>query len=185
MAIDGVVEIVESALWQQGDARDPLGIWGARAAITGDLTGGLISMTFQVAAAKKAAYVYSIYSANHTHLTGAAQAYSVQFRILSNWPNVDPQAGVQAYATAIIRTTANVQFTVGPASSIEDGPLVSTLDRFILIYDPRPIGAVMDIATMQIGTNVNTDTYGFEIYGYYWDRAVMAAPGGPRHPGSN
>jgi succinate-acetate transporter protein len=42
----------------------------------------------------------------------------------------------------------------------------------------------MDILEMQRGNNLDLATYTFEAYGYFWDRAAMETPGGPRHPGS-
>ncbi|KKL17299.1 hypothetical protein LCGC14_2486920, partial [marine sediment metagenome] len=57
-------------------------------------------------------------------------------------------------------------------------------DRFILIFDPRQGAGVLNMIELEMGVNVNTDTYAFEAYGYYWDRSVLNAPGGPRHPGS-
>ena len=183
MAIVGVVDVLPAALWPQGDIRDPLGTWGFRLGITGDATGGSIKVTASAPAGLGAAYVYTCYSLNIAQLTGASGSQTAKARLLTNWPNVDVLAGVQAYSSLIIRNFGtDPQFTA-PIAGMDD-PLVTPLDRFLLLFDPRPSIVTLDIIEMESGENVDAATYSFEGYGYFWDRSVLNAPGGPRHPGS-
>jgi len=186
VAIVEAVELRTTALWQQGDIRDPLGVWGFRLGITGDASGGSIKMTGQAAASQRAAYIYTCYSLTYAQLTGATTATILKARLLTNWPDVDPGIGVQGFATlqvGTLREDANFTEPVQGMNAVDT--FLKPNDRFILLFDPRPIAAALDIVEMELSDNVNLATYSFEGYGYYWDRSVLNAPGGPRHPGSS
>lgn len=184
MAIASLVAIQQTALWPQGDIRDPLGVWGFRLAVTGDASSGTIKVTAQVPADLRAAYVYTCYSLNYAQIDGDAIVRIVKGRLLTNWPNIDLQAGVQAYATGIqLRTDVSAGFT-NPEGFLT-APMVSPNDRFILLFNFQQSTLPMDIVEMEMSANINTATYSFEGYGYFWDRSVMNAPGGLRHPGSS
>jgi len=62
--------------------------------------------------------------------------------------------------------------------------MVQPQDRFILLFDPRPVAGAFDIVELEISVGVLDRNYAFECWGYYWDRQVLNTPGGPRHPGS-
>jgi len=184
MAISSVVELVTTALWPQGDIRDPLGVWGARLGVTGDGFDG-IKVAMRASAGINAAYIYTCYSAIAVQLTGTQSVFGIKCRLLTNWPNIDVAVpGVQGYSTAhggIVRQSSAFTAPVAVPELILVGPN----DRFILLFDPRPQKGDLDIVEIEIGTNVNEATYSFEAYGYYWDRSVMNAPGGLRHPGAS
>lgn len=187
MAITTTVDVLESELWPQGDIRDPLGLWGFRVAVTGDATGGSIKATVTIPVDRRAAYVYTAYSAiiTVTSVTAAA-AFSGKIRLLTNWPNVDPQPGVQAYGAAKHFELRGADIFTPPQEAPHEISLIGPLDRFLLLFDPRPaIPTTLNIMELELAENTLADTYSFEGYGYYWDRSVMQAPGGPRHPGSN
>jgi len=183
----------ESQLWPQGDVRDPLGVWGFRQGVTGDASGNPITVDIDVVAAKRSAYIYTIYHAQVSQLTGVITAANIKTRILTNWPNVDPVAGVQGYGSHLqSRLSGSTNFNApiaGPAGSANSaaGPLIFPLDRFLLMFDPRQSTSLLDMTIFQFELEVNTNaaTYSFEAYGYFWDRSVMQAPGGLRHPGSS
>jgi len=177
------VTIFQQATLTPEGPRDPLGTWGARRGVTGDASGNVIQVSVNVPAAIKAAYVYTCYSVNISKLTGTNAIKVVKARLLTNWPNVDPQAGVQAYGSLRMGTTRGSSSFAAPITGI-DGDLIADKDRFILLYDPRAIGTDMTIVELGIEDNILNDTYSFEAYGYFWDRSVMDTPGGPRHPGS-
>lgn len=184
MAIDVDSQILATALWPQGDIRDPLGIWGSRLIVVGDASGGQIRVGVVAAAERNAQYVYTIYSVNISKLTGTSTTAACRLRILTSWPDISPGvAGVQAYASNL-NAAQQGNFTISPTNAL-DRPLVQPQDRFLLCFDPRPSAGVLTIAELRINDNVLTDTYAFEAYGYYWDRSVLGAPGGPRHPGAN
>jgi hypothetical protein len=65
------------------------------------------------------------------------------------------------------------------------GQLVLPNDRFLLLFDPRPGAGDLVIAEIKYSDNVDAMTTIMELYGYYWDRSVLQAPGGPRHPGAS
>ena len=184
MPITTTIDIIENALWQQHDARDPLGVWGFRTAVLGDASGGSIKVFVQVPATKSGKYIYTFYSLNVTHDAGGALLNPrLKSRLLTSWPNIDPQAGVQAYSFAkhtrlsgVINFTAPIEFL--------DEPLISEPERYILFYDPRTTNNAITVAELEILNNGVGDNYSFEGYGYFWDRGAMAAPGGLRHPGS-
>jgi len=46
-------------LWPQLDIRDPLGVWGARALVTGDASGGSIKEKCQAPAERTAAFFFT------------------------------------------------------------------------------------------------------------------------------
>lgn len=184
MAAQSLTIAVEtSAIFTPRDIRDPLGVWGARASVTGTATGG-IKVSFTVPAELKAAYVFTAYDAQIAELSGTVGQPNGKIRLLTNWPNVDPQAGVQGFSSLLVFNVAfNSGFTApiaGPNQSI-----IKPNQRFMVLYDPRAIGGDMTIVEMEIGENVLAAEYSFEVWGYYWDREVMLAPGGLRHPGSD
>lgn len=184
MAISEDAAVIESQQWPQGDKRDPLGVWGVRHGVTGDASGGSIKVLYQVTSPKRAAFVYTCYAITFAQLTGAITADNIKCRLLTGWPNVDTQAGVQAFGTVRFNVLAGGSVFTAPLG----GPslsLVTPEQRFILLYDPRPSGEDLTIVEVEWPTNVNLATYSFEGYGYYWDRSVLQAPGGPRHPGSS
>ncbi len=184
MAITSNIEIETQQLWPQGDVRDPLGIWGGRSTIAGDGSGNPLKLVWRTPAGQRAAYVYTLYSVTYAKIVGSAAAVETRTQILTNWPNVDPQAGVQAFATAIVQDTGGTDNFDSPNSALRL-PVIRDIDRFILIFDPRPGPGLIDILSMAIADNGVGNSWTFECYGYYWDRSVMNAPGGPRHPGSN
>jgi len=184
MAIDLTFDIVPTAQWPQGDARDPLGVWGGRAIITQDASGGSVKANFQAPLTIAGAYVYTCYSAQISNLS-AAVAIIIKCRLLTNWPDVDPvNIGVQGYGSNISRTTLGDADFTAPLSGPND-PLVTPNDRYLLLFDPRPVAGAFTIVELEYGVNVDTQIAAFECWGYYWDRAVLQTPGGPRHPGSN
>lgn len=186
MAIVVLGVVQHAQLWAQGDIRDPLGVWGARVGATGDATGGSIKARIEVPAPQRAAYVHTCYSVNIARLTGLTTTETAKTRLLTNWPNISPEPGVQAYGSLFLTPwTAPVGLTSpigGYATNYPLGPF----DRFLLLYDPRSgINLPLTIAELEINDNILAETYAFEAYGYFWDRSVMDAPGGPRHPGSS
>jgi len=185
MTVVGTVEVIESAIFLQGDVRDPLGIWGFRSRLVGDGGGGGMKLTAEVAASKRSAYVYTLYQAQAAQVVGVPATDICKLRILTNWPNIDPQADVQAYGSLKIITWAGAVDLTVPDAGPFDQSLVDPQDRFLLIYDPRASGDAMAIVEMVVGKNVSGDEISFEGYGYFWDRSVMQAPGGPRHPGAS
>jgi len=184
MAIAQSIDALPAQLWPQGDIRDPLGLWGCRLAITGDASGGSIKTTVNSATGQDAAYVYTAYAATITVVTGTPTTIRGKVRLLTNWPNVDVQPGVQAFATIVqpvleagsVMTSPNL----GPSQ-----PLVGGNDRFLLLFDPRPTAGQIQIMELEINENVLAKVYSFEAYGYFWDRSVLQAPGGLRHPGAS
>ena len=186
MSISETQEVFTSQQWPQGDIRDPLGVWGGRNSIVGDGGDDFVKTDFLVPAERKAAFVYTCYSANASGLTTlTTTAFTSRIRLLTNWPNITLEAGVQGYGNnqgvEMITTTQSSQ----PQSSIRQ-PLVNAHDRFILLYDPRAQGTIpITIVSLEINANTLNDQYIFEVYGYYWDRSVLQAPGGPRHPGAS
>jgi len=190
MTILTTVNLIETALWPQGDARDPLGIWGARLILPGDASVGLIQVSVQVPAARRRAYVYTAYSAQSvvTVNIGLDTAETIKIRLLTNWPDIDPvNVGVQGYGSF---QTSDIRDPTGGFAAPGRGPaqpLINPQDRFILLFDPGVVssGSPMVIMELERDANVDTVTYAFEAWGYYWDRGVLNAPGGPRHPGSS
>jgi len=177
--------VIVTALWPQGDIRDPLGVWGFRLGITGDASGGSVRMVATESTGQKGAYIYTCYSLLPALVTQASPNDTFcKARLLTNWPNVDSQAGVQAYnaiITSVTRTSTAATTPIGGPNP----PLITSPDRFLLLFDPRQSGILRDIIELELAANVLNDVYSFEGYGYYWDRSVLNAPGGLRHPGSN
>jgi len=185
MAIALTANVLPAQLWPQGDERDPLGVWGFRLGVTGDASSGGIKVTGVVPAGLQAAYIYTCYSVNMAILTQAsATDVTGKCRLLTNWPDVDTSAGLTGYSTArAFQMKAATKFS-GQAVVIDQTPIL-TNERFILLFDPRSRNQTLNIVELEIGDNILDDTYIFEGYGYFWDRSVMQAPGGPRHPGAS
>jgi len=187
MSIASEVPVIEHQLWVQGDIRDPLGIWVARLGVTGDASGGEIKVGIIVPAERRSAFIYTCYAVTPAQLTGAVpSAQNVGCRLLTNWPDADLSTGVQGFATfRQAKIFGDATFTAPLAGGAQEGELIQPNDRFILLFDPRPDAVNnMTIVEMKWGENVDLATYSFEGYGYYWDRSVLNAPGGLRHPGS-
>lgn len=184
MAIETTVSLVATALWPQGDARDPLGVWGARNLETGDASGGSVKTIVQAPEAIAGAYLYTCYSAQAATLQPES-ASQVKLRLLTNWPDIDPvAAGVQGYSSNIVVVQDFGTVFTEPMSG-PSRPLIGPADRFVLLFDPRPVAGAFNILELELDENTLARTYAFEAYGYYWDRQVLNTPGGPRHPGSN
>jgi len=187
MAVEVIVGTQQAQSFMQGDARDPLGVWGGRAGITGDASGDdHVKATFQIPAALKAAYVYTVYSVTVAILTvpvNIGLPFLCKCRLLSGWPNISDTVGVQGYSSLRIVDIDGSSNLSSPIAS-NATPLLQPNDRFQLLYDPRSQGLVpYSIVELEIQDNTDEATYAFEVYGYFWDRSVLQAPGGPRHPG--
>jgi len=184
MAISATVDVEQTALWPQGDIRDPLGIWGFRATVTGDASGDGVKLLAQVPADRKSSYIYTCYAAFAVPITQATAAgASSKCRLLTNWPNIDPTVGVQGYGH-LRETQVNMNSALTTPQGGPGTDLVGPNGRFILLFDPRPIGGALTLVELELAANVLADVYAFEGYGYFWDRSVLNAPGGPRHPGA-
>lgn len=185
MSQDSTVDVVQTALWPQGDERDPLGVWAFRSIVIGLGVEGSVKVTAIVPSDRKSAYIYTAYAATTVPVTQAVLAGSqAKIRLLTNWPDASSPAGVTGFAKARmvnIVVNGNSSSPFGGA----DAPMIDALDRFLLLFDPRPLVDDLEIMELELMQNILNDVYAFEGYGYYWDRSVMNAPGGPRHPGSS
>ncbi len=184
MASLQTVDVLETQTWPQGDIRDPLGTWGARASMTGDATGGEVTLLVNVPLAKRQAFLYTVYSATISQIVGTGVVGNVSARIITNFPNIDPDAGVVGYSKVIGRSMTDI----GSAAPffVPDDPMIDPNDRFIVCYDPSPVNPnPMTILELKFQVNTDARVWVGEAYGYYWDRSVMNAPGGPRHPGQS
>ncbi len=187
MAIAEVVSLLAAQTWQQLDIRDPLGLWGARHLIIGDGTGGSVKTTIVTPDQEAAAFVYQVMAVN-VNIIDVLQVVNTfaKCRLLANWPNFDPQPGVQSFSTfRVAGLLGSANFTQPVSAAAQGGEhLLEPNDRFILMYDPRPSNELLPIIELEVSANVLNTDYAFEAYGFYWDRSVMDAPGGPRFPGS-
>jgi len=183
VAVLGSVNVIESELWPQRDARDPLGIFGWRVTQAADASGGSNKILVQVPELLRHAFVYKIYSMTLAQTVGTVVSQTLKLRVLTNWPNVDIDPGIQAYGAFWMGSgDSDVLFTV-PAGGISNAqPFIDSI-KDLLIYDPSTQTGDMVIAEQETA-NTDGQTWSFEGYGYYWDRAVMSTPGGPRNPGT-
>jgi len=187
MAVEGNVALLAAQTWPQADIRSPLGIWGARATLTGTGDGGSVKANINTPTLQSAAYVYNCEALNISMDVLQVVSTFLKSRLLTNWPNVDAQAGVQGFSTLrITGVSGSVNFTA-PVSGdgTGGGKIHEPGDRYVLMYDPRPSAALTNIIELEVSDNVLATNYFFEAYGYFWDRSVMDAPGGPRFPGAS
>jgi len=142
-----------------------------------------------VDAAERAAFIHTVYDIQVSKLTGVIAAVNAHVRLLTNWPDATPgDAGVQGYASHRLFVIDGDPAFTAPIMGTEGlhMPLIQPNDRFLLLFDPRPsILTDLEIISVEVDTNTLAETWSFEAYGYYWDRSVLNAPGGLRHPGSN
>lgn len=184
MAVIATTEVTETQTWPQGDIRDPLGVWGARGAMTGDATGDDIVLLVNVPLLKRKAFLYTVNSAMIGQIVGTGVVGNVSARIISNFPNIDLDAGVVGFSKVIGRSMTDLG-TAAPFFAPDD-PLIEPNDRFIVCYDPSPVNPnPMTILELKFQVNTDARVWVGEAYGYYWDRSVMNAPGGPRFPGQS
>ncbi len=186
MSVVATTPVIETALWPQGDARDPLGVWAARSGSVGDGTGGNHRTTIIVPAEKRRSRLYTCYFLSSVRTGGASSTSTrIKAQLLTNWPDASLDAGVTGFATFMEGiVSSNVgNFPVQGSETL----LVQGIQRFILLFDPASVSPTTDMAIAAIERDANTDLeeIAWEAYGYWWDRAVVDAPGGPRHPGSN
>jgi len=177
-----LIPVQESSILRRRDLRDPLGVWTARGAGVGDGGGGVVLAQFVVPADRRAAHVYTCYAVTVVELAIAVvQATQVSARLLTNWP-VTETTGITGFSVVNTRVADNDG--VFPASP--QGELIPPSWRYILLFDPRadPTSAITLVEAWP-NDNTTDETYVFEVWGYYWDRNVLDAPGGPRHPGSD
>jgi len=186
VAIATSVDVITAPIFRPRDLRDPLGVWTARLGVTGDASGGGILVNFTVPEANAGAHVHTLYSFNCGQLTGVLEAAGVSLRLLSNWPNSDPVAGIQGYDVMVMGVERTQQNNVGQRSSPTNGTMLFAENaRFIPLYDPRPSAGQITIVELQRNDNTDGATYVFQAFGYYWDRQVMDTMGGLRHPGAD
>jgi len=181
MSVEGDIDMLATSTFRRRDDRDPLGIWAARGALVGDLSGGVIDATFGVPAELRAAYVYNVIFVSTQADGSSGSTHTV--RLLTNWPPAD-KPGVQG--ASFIRTTE--VGTTGKINNFAVGfrPLIDPQMSKILLYDPRSAAAGrIDLLELWINDNDDSVTYIFEAYGWYWDRNLHEVPGGPRFPGSD
>jgi len=186
MAIAGLVFLLDHQIFVQGDARDPLGVWVARAAVTGDASGGSLKVGVQVPAARSGSRIFTCYSAQVAGLTGTLISAAIKTRLLTNFPDADLGIGIQGFSTLSLQNDTGEQWNVSSGITAPiAGPYQHQIqhnDRFILLFGVS--GADTTLSELEISDNVDGATYSFEWYGYFWDRDVLNTPGGPRHPGS-
>jgi len=183
MAQSVLTTIFSQGMWPQQDARDPLGVWGGRQILTADVTAGPLKVEFQPGADRAGAFLYTCYSAQIAGLT-ANEAAVGKCRLLTNWPDVGAPIGVQGYGSLQIVNINGASTFTAPFSGPFELAFVQAQDRYILLFDPRPVAGAFTIVELELDRAVDTRLYSFECWGYYWDRQVMQTPGGPRHPGS-
>ncbi len=184
MAIVDSTNALATGLWPQQDARDPLGVWGARKGVTGDATGGSVKVQINEVVDRIGGLIYTCYSAIAVGLSGAFTDDAWKLRLLTGWPDIDELAGVQGYGSAVDGLLDfNANFTA-PTYVPNIQGLVQNQDRFLLLFDPRQQRVIHTLLEIEVAQNLDLATYSFEAYGYYWDRSVMETPGGPRHPGA-
>ncbi len=176
--------IFSQGMWPQQDARDPLGVWGGRELVTADVTAGPIKVSFQPGADRAGAYLYTCYSAQIGGLT-ASEAAIGKIRLLTNWPDVGAPEGVQGYGSLKFFSIGGGSAFTAPFSGPVDVQVIEPAERYMLLFDPRPVAGAFTIVELELDRAVDTRVYSFECWGYYWDREVMQTPGGPRHPGAN
>lgn len=185
MAVEVDLPVAEYQLWPQGDARDPLGVWVARARATGDASGGVVEGEVIVPAARRRGRIYTCYSVSSTRESGPADTGTVmKVRLITGWPDADTSLnGIQPYET--FRTVPITSETVGAPNHGPTLNALSPLDRFLLLFDftASQTGNLV-IVQLQRDVNTNTVVYLFQAYGYFWDRSILETPGGPRHPGT-
>ena len=189
MSVEVTQACQQHQIFPQGDERDPLGIWGGRVGVTGDASGDdHVKASFFIPADLKAAYVYTVTAVTAVILTvpvSIGLPFLCKCRLLTGWPNISPGAGVEAFATTRI-VDIDGSGNLSPPIASPATPLLDPSDRFLLLFDPRAQGTTpFFLVELEIQDNTNTATYAFEVYGYFWDRSVMQAPGGPRHPGAS
>jgi len=186
MAIATATILQQQALWPQGDIRDPLGVWGADWVVPGDATVEDIVVTINTPLGTASAYMYTLLDANIIQTAGTPTTNVLMLQWRTGWPDLDAAAGIQPYV-------ANRVATFRGSTNFQDSPLsgINALDnwvpsnwRYILSFDPRlGFQSSRTIATIKLDNiGVGTDFAG-QLYGYFWDRSVFNAPGGPRHPG--
>ena len=175
-------DIFSMGMWPQQDARDPLGVWGGRHIITGTIGGGGIKVQFQPGADRAGAYLYCCHFAQIAQLTEGESA-TLKCRLLTNWPDADDVVGVQGASTLKFATSLGLVGHTAPFAG-PDSFLVAPQDRFVLLFDPRPVAGAFTIVELEQNVSTDGNLYAFECWGYFWDREVMQTPGGPRFPGS-
>jgi len=188
LAIVGAAQVLEHQLFLQGDGRDPLGVWGARVGITGDASGGTIKTGFLVSTTTSGGRIYTCYDAQVAGLSSTVVFSTLKTRLLTNRPDIDVLAGLQGYASLLVGSGFPGFFdadnSLTPPIAGPSIHLISSNQRFILLFGPGPGQETVNILEIEIDQNINLATYSFEAYGYFWDRQVVNVPGGPRHPGS-
>jgi len=186
MSVVIALDAVESGVFKQQDARDPVGLWGAQGNLTGDATGGQVGARIQIPAAKRRNAVYTIYDASTANTGGATDtATAVAVRIFTGWPDINLEAGIQTHETIrFVQLEPDGGF-IPPVFGPRE-PLITPNQRFMLIFTPSVQFATTAFVMLIIdrAANVNNALYQFSAWGYYWNRDVLGVPGGPRHPGS-
>lgn len=188
MSVEADIPVIEWALWPQGDARDPLGVWTARGTVTGDASAGVLTGIIVVPQARRRSYMYTLYGLTQARTSGSTEtATQMKVRLLTNYPDASPDVpGVQGFASWL-RVPITVIANTTPPNAGGDLPMISPEQRYILLFDPAQVSPLTDMPIISVERDANVDGIVVitEAWGYYWDRSVMNTPGGPRHPGSN
>lgn len=186
MSVAVQLSLRTTALWPQGDIRDPLGVWGVHGDLVADATGGEIIVTVVTELARAAAYVYTLLDAFMVQNTGILNSDRNMIEINTNWPNIQQAGGVQPYTPSRFGLWQGGSFATPPNFGVGTEHLwVTPNQRFLPIWDPRGLTSTLSILTFKLTNDPDAATFTCQAYGYFWDRSVMGAPGGLRHPGAS
>ena len=177
------IDIRAAQMWPQGDARDPLGIWAARGSIADDGLGGQKTASIGLPQTRRAGNIFTCYAVTLAAAVTSDDGLQNAFcRLLTNWPPAD-SPGVQGFST-------NRGTILSPSPEpVPKGQFRETLFdpqyRYLLLFDPRAgaAGRINLVELSYLTVAGTAKTLSFEASGYWWDRSVLDAPGGPRHPG--
>lgn len=172
-------------IFKQGDVRDPLGVWASRVTAVGDGTGvGSVQADIGLPQSRRAGQILTCYGVTGAHGAGVLSSTEFGCRLLTNWPSGD-SPGVQGFSTNRATLISLIAPTAAGARAAQLSPVLDPQSRFILLFDPRPgVPGRINFIQLWFDQNEGVVNYFFEAWGYWWNRDVLEAPGGPRHPGS-
>lgn len=177
MSVIVAINVGEFPKGNPGSLGEPLGIWNAQAAITGDASGGFVALQLRPqnpistpgAADHRRQYAYFV---DGVHLTSeAAMNHSV-----SIFMHMERSNNALANPFSYVRVRPAIDD--GRGIFIAGGPLFEEqVSRMAVWWEAQELIAEEFIMQLIWETNVDLDSYRGEAYGRYYDRQIVGNRG--------
>jgi len=171
MAVATIVQVQRRRFQGYADPRLPTGVWAAQAALLGDATGGLATITLQFSPVDAARLASEIWNVEQVHMVSTANT-TRQWRFRT--VNMDTVLG------APLANIHRLQMVSDGSAGSMDGEVPLPLPLFLGSVRAFNVTSGIDMSTNNIDAVTNT----VSAQGYIWGARSVLVDGGPARPAS-